>query len=626
MKKLLAVCGVAVMAVLPCGGQTAAPSDFASWAKLVSSANNSPVAAEAGDHQVHWTGPDGRKIQLTVKTPRPLVSAPTVTVPSVPEGADARPYFDDALAKAKASKAGRLVIPTGTYVFKTLGRDNASHWIISGLTDMTIDGSGATLVFMFNKTGIFMNKCHRVAVTNLTIAYGLKTASLGTVVAQGAENVLKVDAAYPVTASDTIGHMAEYDPASKRYIPGGMRVYAPPGGKEMPKYIGDQTYSSPAFQTKGLAGKTFVIFHHWYGGTAFLIKEIQGVDASEDIILNAVSIESGPGMGIVAVGIRRGLGIWNCRIAAKEGALVSTEYDAIHVLIVGGDVSIHDNFIANQGDDGINLNNPVHPIVKIGPDGKDLILSTHSRFIQMHDRISAFDETNKYLGTAEVMEPLKPLGGPNNQWNGIMLDHAIEGLTLKSLFRDDNLVNSRVAVVHNTIRDCQCHGLLVQVPNALIADNTFANTSANAIRLLTNLGSFKEGVGAINVLVRNNLITNPGIDAGLHGLHWAAISAYAAGNAGVVAEPSNRFIDLVGNSISNAQQGCISIASSEMVNLTGNICKDTNLSAPFHRQASITISNSKGVVMQDNHRSGIQTGGIDVDAVTTKDIKTQSAY
>lgn len=94
---------------------------FESWLENVKSGTISPAVAEPGDNQERWVAPDGRMVQLVVKTPRPLATAPTVTLPPVPAGADARPYFDRAIEKARSAKAGRLVIPKGTYLFKSLG-------------------------------------------------------------------------------------------------------------------------------------------------------------------------------------------------------------------------------------------------------------------------------------------------------------------------------------------------------------------------------------------------------------------------------------------------------------------------------------------------------------------------
>jgi hypothetical protein len=623
MKHGFMIIGVATLTALFYAGDVAsAQSNFDTWAKAVSSQNNSTAAAETGDPQLQWTAPDGRRIHLTVKVPRPLTSAPIVNLPAVPEGADARPYFEAALARVRATKAGRLVIPKATYVFRSMGGDG--QLVIHDLSDVTIDGSGSTFVFMLNKTGIYLTKSKRVELTNIAVEFGLKMGAMATMVTKDGQNVLQFDPEYPVTEKDSIGHISEYDRAAKSFVPGGQRVYSPPGSATSPKYIGDQSYTSQAFQNKALAGKSFVVFQHWYGGSAIQIQDTYGPNQNEDIILDHVTVYSGPGMGIVAYGVKRGLGIFNSQVTVKPGSLISTEYDALHMLLVGGDVFIRDNLISGQGDDGINLNNPVTPIIKTDNEGKNLTLGIFSRFMQANDRLSFFDNTNKFLGISQIVSAPVFQGGPNNWYYSLTLKDPIAGLTTANLVRDMDLVNSRVAVVNNRIENCQCHAILVGTPNTLIEGNQITNTSANPIRLLTNLGSFKEGVGAINVLVRKNNIISSGVDAGLHLMKWSAISAYAATPTGISNMPSNKFLDIVDNTITNAAQGCITVASSVAVHISGNTCNSTNRLNPGG--AGITVVNSGNVILNQNKRTGSSTGGIFVDPASTTNIQGQTTY
>src|SRR5205807_1104866 len=99
------------------------------------------------------------------------------------------------------------------------------------------------------------------------------------------------------------------------------------------------------------------------------------------------------------------------------------------------------------------------------------------------------------------------------------------GVEPQTVVRDLALIGSRFYVADNTIEECHCHAMLVQLPNGLIERNVMRNLTANALRLLTDVGSWNEGVGAINVIVRQNTIINSGID-GARMVPWAAISVY----------------------------------------------------------------------------------------------------
>jgi hypothetical protein len=584
------------------------------WLTQISQQNISPATAITGDSQLNWTGPDGRNIQLVVKSPNPAASAPTVTLPSVPSGADARPYFDTALAQVRAQGAGRLVIPTGTYTFKTLGTSSLGHLVIQGLTDVTIDGGGSTFIFTQNADGIFLSTSQRVQLTNFSIQYSLQMAALATMQTQSGQNVLVVDSQYPVTAANGIGHISEWNRTTNSFVLGGQRVYTP-----TITYAGNQTYTSPQFQGSSLAGKSYVIFQHYYGGIALDIEDSAGPSQAEDITLNNVTINSGPGMGIRAYGMKRGLGIWNSKITALSGSLISTEYDALHIIVVGGDVYLHDNLFSNQGDDAINLNNPVTPILSVS--GTNLQLSTYSRFIQKYDLLSFFDPNNNLLGTAQA-------AGSPQMVTGLTYNLAISNSVLNvdttSYIRDMNLVDSRVAVINNTIQNCQCHGVLVQIPNALVQGNTFTNLTANAIRLIGNLGSFLEGTGAINVSVLNNNISYTGTDSGLHLMPWSALSLYFYTDSGLASVVSNQYINVIGNTISNAEMGCITVGSSQFVNVTSNTCNSTDTIQSG--SASISVLDSSQVTINQNQRTGSTTGGISVDTATTSGITVQATY
>ncbi len=599
-----------------------ADKNFHQWAALASAQIASPVQAEAGDYARQWTAPDGRLIELVVKVPRPRADAPVERLPSVPVGQDARLYFEAALTRVRATGAGRLIIPAGIYTFKSLGADAPGHLMLKDLSDLSIEGDGATLLFTQDQPGIYITHSQRLRISGLTLDYAMRTSSIGSIINRRGQNVLMIDAKYPVTAKDAVYYVSEYDVGSRLWVQDGVRAIMPPGSATPATYAGQQIYTSAAFKHIR-AGKNYVVFHHWYGGAAVRIDDTPGPQQAEDIVLDSVTIHSAPGMGIFAYGLKRGLAIVNSNIIPQPNGSnpVSTEYDAIHVQLGGGDILIHGNHIAGQGDDGINLNNPVHPIVSMADQGRRLVLAKYSRFIQSGDELAFFDDDGNHLGLAQVVDQPRALGGLNYE---VLLDRAIPALTPRSVVRDIALISARFDVSGNTIEACNCHGVLVQLPNGRVEGNTFRNLRANAVRLLTDVGSWKEGVGAFNVIVNRNAISNSGIDSSLP-LPWAAISAYggARGNRVSVA-PVNRHLEITDNTISDARQGCITIASSRDVNVRGNTCHSTNEQNPSRQ--SLSVLNSSGVTLNRNTRSGATTGGLTVDALTTTRIDAQRTY
>jgi len=598
-----AAMATAAGAVLVTAGPGALPqndgSAFAAWSAIARAQPRSPAKAMPGDHVVDWTGPDGQAIHLVVRVPSPAAGAPTVTVGPVAAGADARPAFDTAVARAASIGAGHLVIPPGTYIFRTVGYEGLGQWVIRGLHDVSIEGAGVTLVFTQNVAGIYLAGNQRLKLAGMNIEFSMPLASLATVTSQGGQNVLVVNSRYPVTATTQIGHVSDYDPVTHEWVKGGQRLYFPPSrptAANAPRYVGNQTFTSPSFQALH-AGGTVIAFHHFYGGVGLQVKDIEGQGESEDIVLDGIGIHGVPGMGVVATKMKRGFALLNSRITPRTDVtgLVSAEYDAVHTLANQGDILIANNTITGQGDDAINLNSPVQYILEVGAVGRIVQIANFSRFYRKGDHIAFFDGTGTMVGRAMLATDPRPIGGGYVE---ITLDAPVARLVPRMALRDIDQLPRRFAVIGNTIGHCQCHGVLAQIPHGLIRDNHFDNTTANAIRLLTNVGQWKEGVGAFNERVENNTIANSGPDKSL-AFKFGAISVYGVGHGSNVSDsPMNAYIAITGNNVTHTAQACIAIASARDVTVRGNRCSATNLTSPG--QPAIGVQGSNQAIVAGN--------------------------
>jgi hypothetical protein len=458
----------------------------------------------------------------------------------------------------------------------------------------------------------------RLQLSGLTLDYGLLTASLGTVVRQGSETRVRIDPKFPVTSANPAYYLTEYDPAAKLYPTNAARVILPPGSSTPAVYAGNQSYSSTAFATLP-ADRTVTVKHQWYSGNAIRIDDTPQPRQSEDIVINGVTIHGAPGMGIVVYGLKRGLALTRSRIEPRaDGSRpLSANYDALHVLMSGGDMLITNNRIAGQGDDAINLNGPVHTLTRVEDGGRSVVLGKYSRFISAGDRLAFFDAQGQYLGQRQVAATPTALGGLDYR---VALDQPLGSGWAVNVVRDLGLLGSRYVVANNVIERCYCHGLLAQLPNGLVEANTFQDIGRNAIRLLTDVGQWNEGVGAINVIVRGNQIRRTGGDpAGV--LPWAAISVYGGARGGTLATgPVNRHVRIANNTIEKVPMGCITVASSASVVVRDNQCTDTNLLDS--RAASVLVmSSATDVQFSNNLRSGATTGAQVLSAPATSALK-----
>ncbi len=596
---------------IACSPAASRDDAFATWSRIASAETVSPVQPQPGDEQRIWRAPDGREIRLVVRKPNPRAEAPTVVLPAFPSDEDAGPHFEAAVARTRLLQAGRLVIPKGRYVFRNVNSTGVpapikGHLLLQGLDDLTIDGQGSTLVFTRDDHGVVVRGSRRLKLTGLTLDYSLRTASLGTVQREGNLSSIKLDPAFPVTAADSVYYAMQLDPATGLWRQGGPRAIMPPGSKTPAVHTAAQTYTSRSFNQL-TPGQPVLVLHHWYGGAAIRIDDTRHPRQAEDITIEDVTIHAAPGMGIVAYGLKRGLAVLGSRIVPRPdgSSPISTSYDAMHVILSGGDILFTGNRIAGQTDDGINISSAVHPVLRIEDDPAVLVLGKYSRFINAGDMLALFDGQGRYLGQRRVTSQPVPLGGLDHK---VVLDSSVPGLQLGGAARDLALTGSRYVVADNIIERCYCHGVLAQLPNGLIERNTIRDISHNAIRLLTDVGTWYEGVGAINVVLRGNTITRNGFDVA-NTLPWAAISAYGGARGGKVAESAvNAHLEISDNTIDGAQQACITVASSQSVVVRDNRCNDTNLRAPG--RPSIHVMHSSGVKLVGNQRSGSSTGGI----------------
>jgi hypothetical protein len=596
---------------LASGKQGMYTNNFLSWSALISEKAVSPVTPQAGDLVESWTGADGRLIKAVVQAPHPKVGAPTVTLGTVAPGADARPVFEATIAQAKTLEAGVINIPAGTYVFKTAANVNGgpAHLYLKGLKDVTINGNGSTLVFSTTNHGILIEASQRLKITNIKIDYAIRTTSLGTVIldADGKTKLLKIDDAFPVTSADKLSQLQEYDRAKKRWVmtyAAERALFDPGQTNSAHSLLRPQTYTGELLKNLTV-GKTFAVMHHWYSGNAIRVGDYRNRSESEDVWLSGVTIYSGPGMGVLPYGMKRGFAMTGCQIVPNtaQGSFMSVEWDAIHLPVHGGDTILKNNKIARQGDDGLNVNSPVSPLVSLDTARTTAVFGAYSRFMAPGDRIGLFDPVGKYLGLAIVKSVTPPASGVNYT---VVLDRAIDATTKYA--KDIEIINSRVVIKDNEFE----HGaILAQTPNTLI-DHNYIHDTLVGVRLVSNFGFFKEGVGATNAIIRSNTITNSGYVMSDTKIPWGTITVVGRLSSGYASTVMHRNILIENNSILGSQESCIAVINTENARVLNNFCSNTNLKYPG--DPSIRGINSAAIQTSGNRREGNSTGPIQMDS------------
>lgn len=546
----------------PAGAQAVSPG-FDAWRQLVTANAISPVAPAPGDLALDWMGANGRQVSLVVKAP--ASQGPVVTVASIGDGQDARPAFRAALDRARQIGAHRIVVPQGRYVFRTTEPGDKGHLWIHDLQDVTLDGQGSTLVFANPGTGLNISAVTRLKLTHLTLDYGIATWATGKISTTNGAPSLSLESG-PPGGSSKIYQVSGFDPTTRTWPSNGSRLFF---GRKNPELalVGANRRTAPQF--RNVAGdQNVAVKLHFYEGAA--INVYDGLAGpSSDLIFDDVHVLSATGMGFKVKMRGRGLAIVNSSIAPDPNGsrLFSTEYDAIHVAATGGDVLIRNNRIRGQGDDALNLRSPIYALAQGAAGSSSVTLSDTAQTIAPGDTLAFFDGDGEYLFQAVVRSRSATVA--DNVTLG--LDRPVPQGGGARYARDMALTSSRYAVVDNDISNCECHGVLAQVPNGLIRDNRFTNLRFNAIRLLTSLEPWREGAGAFNVVVEQNTISHTGPDTSLP-VPWGAISVYGLKGSALLSNPVNGDIIIRDNTLSNIAQDCFMVASSRGVTVTGNRC------------------------------------------------------
>jgi hypothetical protein len=592
--RILCLCAAGCLAV-GASADTVDTSSFDSWSSLVRRAPVSPIKPTADDISRSWQGADSRRVTLVVQQPRIDPGAASVTVPSVPTGQDAYGAFRQAIDQVRQQGAHILIVPPGLYVFKSSGPQ--AYLDLTGLSDVAVKGTGATLEFSADHPGIYLAADNRVKLTGLTLKYGLHLASLGEIRANESGNILVISDQYPVSQTDHVTYAAEYDDATHTWVKGGKRLIFSASGPDTPQYVGHQSFSSPLFSQLH-DGQKVLVLHYFYGSPAIQIKDLDGQPDSQDIILDGIHINSAPGMGIAASKMKRGLAVLNSVIGTEPGGIISTEVDAIHTVAVGGDILIEGNRISEQGDDGINLASQIFPLLSVGPDQHTIVVGNFSRFIAAGDRLAIFAPDGQLTAYADVKTKGQQTPAGTVQFTTA---ESLPDIQPHSVVRDVTATEGRFAVIRNQIGHCNCHGVLAQIPNGLIAENSISHIKYNAIRIVTNVPQWKEGIGGFNIVVRDNTILDTGVDNSVH-FPFGAISAYGVFYNGVSANPTNDYILIDHNNVTNASQACISMASSRHVTISHNVCSSVNMLYP--NNPAISVSGDDSVKVIDTPAAG----------------------
>ncbi|WP_084583123.1 hypothetical protein [Sphingomonas azotifigens] len=560
------VVAVPVMVVLAVGGLDAPePQGIApQWRTLATAAPASPVAGDPDVLRENWVAPDGRAASVAVALPRAKPGGLVVQV--VPGGNDAA-AIEAAAARLRAAGGGVLAMTPGLYRIPVT--PDRAGVTLQGLRDVTIAGNGAIVQFDGWGRGLVIRNSSRVAVRGLSFGYTQPAVLAGTVRRTAAATLLDFDdgqqlptaGAQAYQLSVLFGAQGLYGGGRSRYIfYRDPRVLTPAGGRR---------YAIEGLPAQLPDGTRVAVKLTAYLGSALVVGDSPGQPVSNDIVFDHVTVRNSPGMGLFVERMGRGLAVVASHFGVPGASAATIAYDGLHVSGVAGDILLRDNQITRTGDDAINLASPLFE-ASATPQGP-LTVRLRGGGLSPGAEAALFDAELSYLARGTVTGR-EMVPGPGAVAHVQIAASGFRAADVRYV-RDLGLLGNRYAIVNNAIGACECHAILAQGPNGLVRGNRMTDIGFNAIKVVTS-AFWKEGAGAQNLIVEDNVIAGTGEDV-RRDIVAAAIMVYAEGAGtppGLLPASVHAGLILRRNRIAGRVQGCISIASATNVVIERNAC------------------------------------------------------
>lgn len=542
---------------------TAESPSFATWRSLAESQPTSPAKSAAGDYVERRTMPNGASMVAVVKLP--AGAGPTVTVSPPGAGVDATPVLAKAVADAASTGARKITLLPGVYRFLPRASGGDGMLLLRNLSDITVEGPGATLLFAGAGSGIVISNVQRLRLTGMTIDYDAPTSGSGVVAEAGGFKTIRLDSG-PLQDT-TIHQITVQSPVDTRFFF---------GKAGLPVTIIDNVMSAGTNFDALPTGERVIVKYDYYAGAAIMIKDVANTHTSNDIVIDRVTIRSATGAGIDAERMGRGLAIVNVTVQARPGGPpLSTEYDAVHLTSFAGDLIMRNNVIRDTGDDAINVSSVIHKVSSPQTGAMSVNLTHRADVLAARDSLAFFDGAGSYVFTAKAVAVS---GGGDAA--SVQLDQALPPGDI-AYARNLNLLGSRIVVRNNTIGPCGCHGILVQTPNAVVEQTTFQALQFSPVRVLTSLNPWLEGVGAFNTLIQDNKMNDTGGESS-QSAPQAAISVYMQRGSVMSGVIPGADVSILRNTLNSVAQDCIYADGVQNLTVQGNSCQsDRGATIPY---------------------------------------------
>ena len=538
---------------------------------------------------------------------------------------------------SESNQSVKIKLPKGKIEVDTSSLSSTRAFLLDGLKNVAIVGDGTILsvkIAELNYKGYMtITNCENLTLSGITFRQEVGANVTGEVESYDLTNykvTLKIKSEY----NETMKRVVDSGKALRSYIEFHKSTKAPMQGGN----IAADSFSGTSITKDGDQYRMTITFKEKINesplGTLaslqFAQYDVSGIELSKskNVYLEGVTMNKAYGMGLVAYESEN-LYINRFNLVVEEGSndLMTSCADASHFTQLSGEVKFTNSILEYSHDDALNIKHGYfYKLDSAIAKDKTMTLSKITSEMPLPkegDKIAVYSQdTFEGHGTYTV-DSAKSESGKMI----LTVKERISGYASWGDCRVTFLSNAPTFVFKNNIvRNKRNRGILVQVPNATIENNTFMNVGHGSIQAASAMDQFNEATIPEAITIRNNKFINNNYLTG--GTLYGDVSIFAIaknGSVGPAGTISNCLLE--NNFFAQNGNACLSFRGVGESKIKDCLFYDASSSQPsgdiyncifsLYNTAGITIEGCHNQYNLNDGLSGIIPQGTSSDENTT---------
>ena len=507
----------------------------------------------------------------------------------------------------------KIKLPKGKIEIDASSLSSSRAFVLDGLKNVAIVGDETILsvkIAGLNYKGYMsISNCENLTLSGISFRQEVGANVTGEVESYDLESykvTLKIKSEY----NETMKRVVENSKALRSYVEFHKSTKAPMQGGN----IAVDSFSNTSIAKEGDQYKVTITFKEKISesplGTLaslqFAQYDVSGIAISDskDVYLEGITMNKAYGMGLVASDVENlYINRFNLVVEENSSDLMTSCADATHFTSLSGEVKFTNSILEYSHDDALNIKHGYfYKLDSAIAKDKTMTLSKITSEMPLPkegDKIAIYSQdTFEGHGTYTVTSAKSESGKMV-----LTVKERISGYASWGDCRVTFLSNAPTFLFkNNIIRNKRNRGILVQVPNAVIENNTFMNVGHGSIQAASAMDQFNEATVPQAITIRNNKFINNNFMSG--GTLYGDVSIFAIANNGSVGPAGTISNCLLENNFF-AQNGnaCVSFRGVGESKVKDCLFYDASSSQPSGESYNCLFSlyNTSGITIEGCH-------------------------